>query len=115
MHHDRGGRQPRLFQVVSDLLDDIKVQRLLPFELVSAVAGADRCGQRIAVGLLDKFDRLVRVGQAGVTFVHFDVFFDSAEHAELGFHADPFGVGASHHAFGDFDIFVEWSRDWRRS
>ena len=52
------------------------------------MAGADGGRERIAAGLLDEFDRFVRIGQAGVAFIDLDVFLDAAELAELRFDAD---------------------------
>ena len=74
--------------VFADLFDDVEMQALLAFEFVGAVAGADRGGERIAAGLLDEFDRFVRIRQAGMSFIHLDVFLDAAELAKLGLDAD---------------------------
>ncbi len=90
-----------------DGADHVEVQALLALELVRAVAGADGGGERVAPGLVDEFDGLVRVGQAGVAFVHLDVFLHAAELAEFGLDADALGVGALDDALGDGDVFVE--------
>ena len=71
-----------------------KCSDLLALEFVGAVAGADRRGERVAAGALHEFHRFVRIRQAGVPFVDFDVFFHAAEHSQLRLHADAFGVGA---------------------
>ena len=55
------------------------METLLALEFVGAVAGADGGGQRIAAGPLDEFDGFLGIGEAGVAFVDFDVFFDAAE------------------------------------
>ena len=74
MHHN-GQPGAQIF----DLFDHIKVKRLLSFEFVGAVAGADRRGKRIAAGAPDELDRFLRVGQAGVSFVDGNVLLNPAE------------------------------------
>ena len=51
--------------------------------------------------------RLGGIGQAGVAFLDLDVFLDAAQHAQLGFDADPLGMGAIDDALGDRDVLVE--------
>ena len=83
------------------------MERLLPLEFVSAMAGPDRRRQRIAFGLLDEIDRLDRTSQAGMFFIHTDVFLDATQHAQLRFHTDSFGVCAIYHPFCDRDVLFE--------
>jgi hypothetical protein len=40
-----------------DLLDHVETERLLAFELVGAMAGADRRRERIATGALHELER----------------------------------------------------------
>ena len=72
------------------------------------MAGANSRGERIAFGLFDKFHRFVRIRQASVAFVHFDVFLDAAQHAEFSFDADALGVRVIDNSLRDRDIFLEW-------
>jgi hypothetical protein len=58
VHDDR-----RAGQQLLDLADDLEVQTLFTFELVGPVAGADGRRQRIAAGLRDELDGLLRVGR----------------------------------------------------
>ncbi len=102
MHHQREGGQQFL-----DGCDAIEVQPLLAAELVSAVRRADGHGQRIAAAALDELDRLLRIGQAGVLGRDLNVFFDSAQHAQLGFDRDALLVRSLDHALGGGDVFVE--------
>ena len=55
-------------------------------ELVRAVAGADRDGQRVDAGLLDELDGLIGIGDvleaAAASAV---AIFNAAEHADLAF------------------------------
>ena len=68
-----------------NFLGHIEVQTLCAFELVSAVAGADGRGQRVAASLPNEFYRLLRIGETGVFLVDLDVFLNTAKHAEFGF------------------------------
>ena len=90
-----------------DLLEDIEVERLFTLELERAVGGADGAGEGVAAGLFYEFFGLGWVGEAGVAFFDYDVFFNTAEHAELGFDRDALGVGAVDDALGDRDVFFE--------
>ena len=99
MHHDRRWRQARFLNVITYLLDHIEVQRLLSLELVRAVAGANRGRKRIAFRLFDELDRLLRVSQAGVPFIDFDILFNTAQPSQFGFYADAFWVRAVDHRF----------------
>src|SRR6266487_2432777 len=107
MHHDRRWRQARFLNVITYLLDHIKVQRLLTLELVRAVAGANRGRKRIAFRLFDELDRLLRVSQTGVPFIDFDILFNTAQPSQFGFHADAFWVRAVDHPFCDANVLVE--------
>ena len=42
-----------------------------------------------------------------MAFVHFDVFFDAAQHAEFSFHADALGVCFIDNSLRDRDVFFE--------
>ena len=56
MHDDGRAGNPLL-----DFLDDIEVQALLALEFVSAMAGTDRGGERVAAGLPNEFHRFFRI------------------------------------------------------
>ena len=58
--------------------------------------------------MLDKLDRFVRVSQARMTFIHADVFLDTAQHSQLRLHTDAFGVGLIDDALCNLDVFLEW-------
>ena len=107
MHDNRRGRQAGFFDLIANSFDHFEVQRLLTFEFVSAVTGADGGGERIAFGLLDELNSLIRIGQASMSFVHFDIFLDASEHAELGLDADSFGVCFINDAFAYRDVFFK--------
>jgi hypothetical protein len=64
VHNDGCARKKFL-----DFADDLKVQALLAFELVRAMACAYGSGQRIAARLDHELDSFFRVGQVGVTLV----------------------------------------------
>src|SRR5438552_18372142 len=83
------------------------MERLLPLEFVSAMAGPDRRRQRIAFGLLDEIDRLDRTSQAGMFFIHTDVFLDATQDAELRFHTASFGLCTSYDLSSDHDGWFE--------
>ncbi len=102
VHHQRKARQQLL-----NLGDAVEVQALLAGELVGAVRGADGHGQRVAAAALDELDGLVRIGQAGVVGVDRDVFFDAAQHAQLGLDRDALVVGPLDDAARDRDVLVE--------
>ena len=72
------------------------------------MARADSGGERVAAGALDKLHGLFRIREAGVAFIHSDVFFHAAEHPQLCFDADSLCMGAVHDTLGDGDILVEW-------
>ncbi len=107
VHDDGRWRQTSGGDFIADAFDDVEMERLVAFEFVSAVAGADGGGERIATGALDEFDDFIGVGQAGVAFIDDDIFLDAAEFTEFGFNAQTFGMGAIDDAFGDGDIFLK--------
>src|SRR5438045_4510267 len=100
MHDNR-----QAWNLVADFLDHIEVQSLFASKFIGAVTGADRRSQRIAPGLFYKLDGLVRIRKAGMSFVHFDVFFDPTQHSQLRFDADTLRVGALNYALGDGHVF----------
>ena len=102
MHDERVTGEARF-----DLFQNVEVEGLFALELESAVRGADGAGQGIAAGLFDEIFGFDGVGEAGVTFLNFDVLFDATEHTEFGFDRDAFGVRAINDAFGDRDVLVE--------
>src|SRR5579862_478097 len=102
VHHD--GRAVDAFL---DFVDDLEVQALLALELVRAVAGADGRRERVAPGAADELDRLRGVRQAGVAFIHLDVFLHSAEHAEFRLDAYARRVRAIHDALGYGHVLLE--------
>jgi hypothetical protein len=87
MHDERVTGEARF-----DLFQNVEVEGLFALEFKSAVRGADGAGQGIAAGLFDEVFGFDGVGEAGITFLNFDVFFDAAEHTEFGFDRDAFGV-----------------------
>src|ERR1700730_1803914 len=107
VHDDRRWRQSSFLQLVANPFNYLKVQGLLAFEFVGPMARADGGGERIALGLFDKLDRFVWIGQAGMTFIDLDVFLNATEHSELGFDANPFRMRAIDHAFCDLDILLK--------
>src|SRR5437868_12177792 len=107
MHDNWGGGKAGGLYLVANAFDDVEVKRLLSFEFVGAVTGADRGRERVTLCLLDELDSFVRVGQASVSFIHLNVFLDAAEPAELGFDADAFGMRFINDALGDGNVFVE--------
>src|SRR5579871_3266608 len=81
--------------------NDVEVKRLLSLELVGAVAGADGAGQRVAPAFPHKLLDLLRVGQAGMALVDFDVLLHPAELAQLRLDTEALGVRLVDHAAGD--------------
>src|SRR5690606_22088594 len=71
-----------------DRLDALEVDAVLALELVGAVAGADRDGQRVAAGLFHEAHGLGGVGQARVALIDLDVVLDAAQAPELGLYCD---------------------------
>src|SRR5437667_12819323 len=64
-------------------------------------------GERVAFRLFDELHRLVRIRQASVPFIYFDIFFYAAQPPDLGFNADAFGMRLVHNAFCDRDILFK--------
>ena len=89
------------------MADDLKVQALLAFKLVRAMACADSSGQRIAARLDHELDGFFRVGQEGATLVDLHIFFHPAKPPQLGFDAQAFSVCAFDHPFGDGHVFFK--------
>ena len=80
-------------QLLVDLLDQVHREHLarrLRRELVGAVAGADRDGERVDAGLLDEVDGLVRIGE--VNLARAVAVLDATERAELALDADALRV-----------------------
>src|SRR5207244_1550698 len=94
-------------QLLLDRLHAVEVDALRAFELVGAVAGADGAGETVAVAALDELLRLIRIGEAGVSFVHGDVFLDTAQHAQLRLHAEAALMGMVGDAASGGDVPVE--------
>src|SRR6266480_2313080 len=100
VHDDR---QPG--NLVADFLDNVEVQPLFASKLIGSMTGADGRSQGIAAGLFHKLDRLVWIRETSMSFINFDVFFDTAKHSQLGFDADALRVGALNHALRDSCVF----------
>ena len=93
-------------QTAGDLFEDVEAQgrrnentvsiagALLGLELVSAVAGADGDGQRVAAGLGDELLDLFGAGVGGLVCGDLHVVLDTGERAQLGLddHAVVMGV-----------------------
>ena len=103
MHDEREARQAGL-----DLFKHIEVEGLAALEFEGAMRSADSAGEGIAASLFNEILGFLGIGEAGVTFLDFDVLFDAAEHTELGLDGDTLGVGGIDDAFGDGDVFLKW-------
>src|SRR5690349_8474032 len=90
-----------------DFLDDIEMKSLFTHELVGAMAGADRRGERIATGSPNEFDRFNGIRQGSMSFIDLYVLFDPAEPAELSLDTYPFFVSAVDDAFRDRNVVRE--------
>ncbi len=91
-----------------DLLDAVERQLGFVLELERAVAGADGDGQAVDAGAFAEIGGLLRIGQEflDVLFIFLgveadDVFFDAAEHAQLGFDDHAGGMGDLHRVGGE--------------
>ena len=100
-----------------DLGDHVHAQDLaggLLFELVGAVARADRDGERVAAGLLDKVAGFGRVGEVVLGFLFGEAgalaVLDAAEAAELGFDRHAARVRELDDLFGHVDVVVPAGR-----
>ena len=62
------------------------------------MTGADRCGEGIAAGALNKLDGFLWIRQRGMALIDLDIFLDPSELSEFCFDADPLCVGTIDHA-----------------
>ena len=80
---------------------------LLGLELISAVAGADGDGQRVAAGPGDELFDLFRTGVGGSMRRDLDVVLDAGESAQLGLDDDTMVMRVLDDLAGDLDVLFE--------
>ncbi len=83
------------------------MQGLFALEFKSAVAGADRASERVAAGFFHEIFGFHWIRQRRMAVFNFDVFFNTAEHAELGFDGDALFVSGFDDALGDRHVLFE--------
>ncbi len=103
-------------RTAGDLLQHVEAQRgrnkdavgvagtLLGLELVSAVAGADGDGERVAAGLGDELLDLLGAGIGGLVSGDLDLVLDAGQSAQLGLDHNAVIVGILHDLLGDLNV-----------
>ena len=101
---------------LDDLFQNVEAQRrgnqnalfiagaLLGLELVSAVAGADGDGQRVAAGLGHELLDLLGAGVGGLVSGDLDLILNAGQSAQLGLDHNAVIVGILHDLLGDLDV-----------
>ena len=93
-------------QTAGDLLQHVEAQLGLGagLKLISAVAGADGDGQRVAPGLGHELLHLLGVGIGGILGGHVDLILNAGQGTQLGLHHHAVVMGILHHLTGQGNV-----------